>query len=298
MPEATFPIRYPAPAVLLLFAASLLGGCSGGDLFRTRDDMRNDDMHRWIGAEATSSVALRPSQYQLTDDERQLRDLAYPLIEPPYDRQRWYGVLNEYGVGRIFRQDWSRFDALAYTRALTGETLRSEAARYARLGNDIRNDRLRVPPFFLLASRVLEMDRRRELNLDAVSNLTPRDELNAVGRNAENALLVSWVQWSLMARTVSYRMALERLAVASPMPVANDIEHSLMALQKLIADHRVLPGPDFAPGPGGATLPPYDGPMLGPNGLPVRFPAVGAIANAASPNGHDSVAAPMVQPIY
>ncbi len=31
-----------------------------------------------------------------------LRDLAYPLIEPPYERQRWYSVLNEYGFRGIF----------------------------------------------------------------------------------------------------------------------------------------------------------------------------------------------------
>lgn len=73
-----------------------------------------------------------------------------------------------------------------------------------------------------------------------------------------------------MARAVSYRMALERLAVASPMPVATDIERLLTALQNLIAYYRVLPGPDFVPGPGVATLSPYDGPTLGSNGLPVH----------------------------
>src|SRR5215475_11858917 len=158
---------------VLLCTSFGLGSCAGGDFGRVKSNLVSDDIHSWLGTTAALGNDVPISSFPLTDDERTLRDLAYPLIEPPYDRQRWYGVLNEYGVGRIFRQDWSRFDAQAYTRALTGETLRSEAARYARLGNDIRNDRVRVPPFFLLASRVLEMDRRRELNLDAVSNLTP-----------------------------------------------------------------------------------------------------------------------------
>ena len=139
---------------------------------------------------------------------------------------------------------------------------------------------MRVPQFFLLANRVLEMDRRRELNLGAVSKLTPRDEANAIGRNAENALVVSWVQWSLMARAVSYRLALEQLAIASPMPVATDIERSLTALQELVASYRVLPGPDLTPGPGLTMLPPFIGPLLGPNGRPIRLPAVGATAVA------------------
>jgi len=71
MPETTFPIRYLAPALVLL-AASMLGGCSGGDFFRTRDDMRSDDMHRWIGLEATSSVGLRRRQHE-TDRQKGAR---------------------------------------------------------------------------------------------------------------------------------------------------------------------------------------------------------------------------------
>jgi len=68
-----------------LFLISVaLGGCSGGDFGRARADFRNDDMHRWLGAETTGSVGLKASQFQLTENERQLRDLAYPLIEPPH----------------------------------------------------------------------------------------------------------------------------------------------------------------------------------------------------------------------
>ena len=99
MPE-TFPIRligvrrsFPA---LALFLTAALGGCSGGDFGRTRQDMRSDDMHRWLGAEATGSVGLRASQFQLTDNERQLRDLAYPLIEPPLSRPAWKSVWGDY----------------------------------------------------------------------------------------------------------------------------------------------------------------------------------------------------------
>ena len=47
--------------------AAMLGGCAGGDFGRTRENARNDDMHRWIGIEATASVGLRASQFQLTD---------------------------------------------------------------------------------------------------------------------------------------------------------------------------------------------------------------------------------------
>src|SRR6202165_307209 len=95
MPETFLPIRTigragtSSPAFALLLVSVTLGGCSGGDFGRPRQDFLNDDMHRWIGGEATSSVGLRPSQFQLTDNERLLRDLAYPLIEPPHSHPAW-----------------------------------------------------------------------------------------------------------------------------------------------------------------------------------------------------------------
>ena len=52
MPELCLPIRTTGlrslPALMLLVARAVLGGCSGGDFGRTRADMRNDDMHRWL----------------------------------------------------------------------------------------------------------------------------------------------------------------------------------------------------------------------------------------------------------
>jgi hypothetical protein len=289
----------------LICAVVALAGCANGDFGRVKSGLVNDEVHSWVGTTAALGNGAPISSFPLTDDERALRDLAYPLIEPPYDRQRWFSFLNEYGMARIFRHNWSLYDPQTYTRVLMSQQLRSEAARYARLGDDIRNDRTRVPPFFLLATRVLDMDRRREASLGAVSYLTPAEELNAIARNAENALVISWVQWSLMARTLSYRIALERLAIGEPMAAATDIDRSIGALQSLIAHYRVLPGPDFAPGPGVVSLPVFEGPLLGPNGLPVRGPVVGAPppvavapVAAVTPARYDHAAATGVRPIY
>src|SRR3954468_25034559 len=96
MPESLRQIRTVVSAILLALIGATLAACSGGDFGRTRADLRSDDMHRWLGAEVTSSVGLRPSQFQLTDEERQLRDLAYPLIEPPLSRPAWKSVFGYY----------------------------------------------------------------------------------------------------------------------------------------------------------------------------------------------------------
>jgi hypothetical protein len=244
--------------------ALVLGGCANGDFNRVKPGLVTDDIHAWVGTTAALDNGAPVSTFPLTDDERTLRDLACPLIEPPYDRQRWFSVLNEYGITRFFRRDWSWFDEQAYARVLTSEPVRSQAVLYARLNDDIANDRTRIPAFFLVGARVLEVDRRREKSLAAASQRTELQDLSAAARMAENALVVSWVQWSLVARTVSYRRALERLTITSPMQVAGDCEHALVALTDLIERYRLLPGPDMAPGSAVVTLPPFDGPVLAP----------------------------------
>src|SRR3979409_871406 len=82
MPKMSCPsrtvFRHP-PAILIassLLASAVLGGCAGGDFGRTRENARNDDMHRWIGIEATGSLGLRASQYQLTDKKSLVRHLT------------------------------------------------------------------------------------------------------------------------------------------------------------------------------------------------------------------------------
>src|SRR3954454_19955767 len=102
MPDTSDPIRtdlrLPSAisGALLLVTCAMLCGCAGGDFGRTRENFRNDDMHRWIGVEATGSVGLPASQFQLTDKERLLRDLGHRMIEPPHSRPAWKTVFGDY----------------------------------------------------------------------------------------------------------------------------------------------------------------------------------------------------------
>ena len=169
MPATFHPIRRSSSALPLLLGSVLLAGCSGGDFGRARDDMRNDDMHRWIGAEATSSVGLHPSQFQLTDPERQLRDLAYPLIEPPHSRPAWRTVFGDFQpIASPWRQA-AAFDRTAYGRALIDEPHRTHTSRYAQLIDDARDDIQRFESFFASAVRVIDLDRKRDATLPVTS---------------------------------------------------------------------------------------------------------------------------------
>jgi hypothetical protein len=228
----------------------VLSGCTSiGDFGRLSDPLVTDDIHAWVGEEAAASVGAPISADNLTDDERTLRDLAFPLIEPSYDRIRWDAVVYEYGEKNSFQRELWTFDPTAYYRHLQGEMLRSTAARYNQLIDDIRNDIERIAPFFVVARRVVDLDRRRAASMEQVADLAPAERVNALARVNENSLTVAWVDKSLAQRCASYRFALEHLAVAEPEPLAADADLALTELQQQIAAHQVVVvAPHFAPG--------------------------------------------------
>ena len=122
-----------------------------------------DNTHDWVGPAAAARGGSVPSTFELTDDERQLRDLAFPLIEPPYDRQKWDSVLREYGV--LGKYQAAPSIAPPMPRKLLVAQYRSPASRYAQLTDDIRNDITRAPDFFETASRVIDVDDKRRKSL-------------------------------------------------------------------------------------------------------------------------------------
>jgi hypothetical protein len=217
----------------------LLGGCAlNGDFGRLRSDLVTDDMHAWVGREAVGSIGGKPSEFRLTDDERQLRDLAFALIQPSYDRNQWNSVLAEYGLGRA--RERTRFDRTAYWTHLDVAHRRSEASSYAQIVTDARNDVVRIEPFFATAAQVLDLDRRRADSLRYVaasSGLSEAEANNALARNNENTATVEWVCRSLKERAVSYRYALERLIISTPSSNAVESERSLTLLQTRIGGY-------------------------------------------------------------
>ena len=249
MPAMRLPIRTSrlsrrsSPALALFLVAAALGGCSGGDLGRTRQDFLNDDMHRWIGGEVTGSVGLRASQFQLTDLERQLRDLAYPLIEPPHSRPAWRSVFGDYAA---LPSPWRQqvvFDRTAYGRILIDEPHRSHTSRYAQLMEDVRDDTTRFEPFFAVAVQVIDLDKKRNAAMAHISELSPRERADAVARMQENSLIVQWVQQCLERRISSYRWALERLVLQAPDTLAADADRLIGELAAQTANPPVAAQP-------------------------------------------------------
>jgi hypothetical protein len=225
-------------ASLALFA--LLAGCANGDFGRPRRSFITDDMHAWIGPAALGYGVDPIWRLGLTDDERLLRDLAYPLIAPPYDWNRWYSILEEYGTVRLFYRDWWSFELTAYSVALMSVYTRSPESRYQQLIDDARNDMTRLQQFLPVAGRVLDIDDKRGKSMAFVPTLGDAERALALTRIAENKCIVQWVYRSLIDRAASYRFALEHLVVALPTPMALEAERVLTQLNARIAENRLV----------------------------------------------------------
>jgi hypothetical protein len=247
MPRRARHYHATALPALAALAVLMLAGCSStGDFGRLRDDLVTDDIHDWVGRDAAAGAGVPISHDNLTDDERTLRDLAFPLIEPPYDRQRWDAVLYEYGIDHYFKRQMWTIDTVAYSAHLQGTFHRSSTGRYDQLIDDMRNDIVRIDPFFQVAHQVLDLDRRRQATMQYVADLTETERANALARIGENSLTIAWVFHSLTARCASYRYALEHLTVAEPEPVAADADRILTELQQRIAANQIVPVPHLA----------------------------------------------------
>lgn len=209
-----------------------------------RDSLTSDGMHDWVGRDATASIGGPVSAFALTDDEHRLRDLAYALIEPSYDRNRWYSIIGEYGLKHRHPLDGKPFNRAAYWVRLSEQYRRSEASAYAQIVTDARNDVVRLEPFFKTATRVSDFDRKRMEAMTYVSGtsgVSDRERHNALARNSENAAVIGWVCRSLRERSDSYRYALERLVIAAPSAGAAAADQSLSHLQLQIGQYCLDP---------------------------------------------------------
>jgi hypothetical protein len=247
--------RLPFAAI---FTSLILSGCSSiGDLGHLQLPLVSDDIHAWVGQQAAIRAGAPVVYANLTDDERALRDLAFPLIEPPYDRIRWDAVVYEYGTKRTLQRDLWWVDPGAYCLHLEAAPYRSTAGRYNRLIDDIRNDVVRVSPFFQVARRVANLDQRRLAALNELADVSPGDRLAAQARVGENTLTIAWVQTSLAQRWAGYRYTLEHLAVQEPENLASQADIALAQLQQAIMANQLVQVPQFAAvAVPGAALPP------------------------------------------
>lgn len=214
--------------------AILFAGCVG-DFGRPRPSIFGDQRATYMGDVAANSLGEPASVFPLTEDEILMRDLAFNLIAPPYDRVVWNGTLSNFFRSGVIPIYGPADLSTGYGLELFGWRYPSAPARYARLTDDIRNDIVRIDPFVAATATVFDLDRKRDKSLAYVSTRVPGEVINAKRRIAENAMIADWVRWCLTERAAGYRFALERLVIALPSPAAVEAERQLAHLERRIA---------------------------------------------------------------
>lgn len=229
---------------LALAGVLALTGCAQGDLGEISPSLTRGDMHDWVGGAALAGTNIEASPLPLTADERLLRDLAYPLIAPPYERPAPLEVAGHYGLLGPARN--SAFDKADYATHLFVDGRRTPESMYARLNDDVRNDSTRLPQFFETAARVEDVDAKRGKSMFYVASLTSGERDRAVRRMRENAAIIEMVQQSLAERIEGYRFALGRLVIMAPDPQAAEVERAINSLRDRVAYYRHNPPPAYA----------------------------------------------------
>jgi hypothetical protein len=209
-----------------------------GDFGRPKPSVWSSEILPFVGDRLARSRGEPVSRFPWTDDEREWRDLAWGLLEPPHDAHPAPGTMAEWRRQRILRNDYPAFDRTVCARDLLGTSMRSSGTRYRLIIEASETDRARIAPFFALAERVFVMDAAREKSLLAIPDVTPGEFAEAMARVAENRMLHGWVHRRLGERVACYRFALERLAIATPMPQVVEVERAILALEEDIRQIR------------------------------------------------------------
>jgi hypothetical protein len=81
------------------------------------------------------------------------------------------------------------------------------------------------------------MDAKRGKALGYVQRLSAEERANTEYRMSENRNIILWVRGSLDERVASYRIALERMVIAAPSPIAAEAERQLTLLQQRITGY-------------------------------------------------------------
>lgn len=216
-------IRHRAGRAL---AGVLLVACTGltlaacqrptGDFGRAAPSVIHDRLMPEAGAELAVSRGEPMSRFNLTDDEREMRDRGWTLIRPPASEDWIEGTRVELIRTRILPETASKLDPDRYYSYLRSDRYRSSEVRYDKVAADARADAALVPPFCEVATRVMKADVERLRALGRRDISTKEELAGAQARVWENRRYVDWASQALRYRLVSYRTAIDALEIETP----------------------------------------------------------------------------------
>lgn len=222
----------PFRLLSLLFLALCISGCvrTVGDFERKEGSVFQDTILSETGHYAVRGRGELSSVYEMTDEEKELRNVAWDLVRPPGGGTWSSGMEFDLAWTRIAPQAWYKYDDANYYLLLRNGGLVSHETYYERLVMQARGDASRMPVFRDVAVRVGKADGARRAAMRALlaDNVMRRE---AEARIADNARIVDWVEDSMCLRIRAYRTALGRLMIEMPSTKAVEVEAAIDALE-------------------------------------------------------------------
>jgi hypothetical protein len=218
---------------IVLTLPLLLGACVTepvGDFGRKDESVFHDTILAGAGDYAARGRGEPVSSFPMTDEENELRNVAWDLVRPPHGGGRWNSDFNfTLRWSRLAPQDWYGDGDNDFYMVMRNSGLVSHETYYELLAEQARSDASKLPLFRDVATRVGKADAARRGALNALyADGAMRGE--AEQRVAENGRIVSWVEDSMQYRIRAYRTALGRLMVEMPSTKAVETESAIDAL--------------------------------------------------------------------
>lgn len=206
------------PVLLALALGLIAAGCSRptGDFGRAAPSVIHDKVMPAAGEQSARLRGDPVSKFNLTNDEKLMRDRGWGLIRPPWTKDWIGGTIVELSRTRVLPEVEGRVPVDLYYLFLRSDKFRSSDARYDRVASDADGDAKLVRPFCEVALRVQTADRER-LRVLANKPLTTEEMYaGAKARVWENRVMITWVGQALRYRIRAYQKALDGLEIETP----------------------------------------------------------------------------------
>lgn len=209
--------RYARHGALALACVSLVG-CSRptGDFDRARSSVIHDKALPAAGEQAARYRGDPVSKFNLTNDEKLMRDRGWGLIRPPWTKDWIGGTVVELARTRVMPEVEGRVPKDLYYLFLRSDKFQSSDARYDRVAADATADAELVRPFCEVALRVEKADTERLRVLESKRLTTEELYEGAKARVWENRVMIKWVGQALRYRIKAYQTAIDNLEIETP----------------------------------------------------------------------------------
>lgn len=229
-------IRGAAAATAIIVLATGLSACARptGDFGRAAPSVLHDQILPAVGNWRAAQDGEPVSDFNLTDQEREMHDRVWRFLVAPHTRDWFYDTAVELQRTRLASNLDVSFLPDRYYSHLRSTAFASSRVRYQAVASDIGHDIATIPGTFIAICNVMEVDRQRAIAVRNVGLGAPDGQAQVAARKWENDQKIGWFVRALGYRFDSYSTALDRLLVETPHEEARIVDARLKDMEAYV----------------------------------------------------------------